>query len=268
MVDIVKLAPGEKILMGLSGGGGAALYTGMTATNTDGTALFSKQLLVAPYLDVAIIGPALGPIEAMGLGEVKVDFGASCRGRRGLGKRGKPASGSSSTQHSALSTHHLSLLTTGYCNYKFNRIGAMRQVAQDALADLAILPSTSIEVVLVQGDGTVTNKDIVELADRLDTLAAGDSTKESSRCMLGHVDARHSPLSIWNYMHQVGDEELEWVPELVCQFTDFLVAGTAMPTAGTIEDGDPPASLPQCATACPGACSYSCANDTYLTCGA
>ena len=42
----------------------------------------------------------------------------------------------------------------------------MRQVAQDALADLAILPSTSIEVVLVQGDGTVTNKDI-ELEEAL-----------------------------------------------------------------------------------------------------
>ena len=49
MNAIVKLATGEKVLMGLSGGAGAALYAGATGTNADGTALFSKQLLVAPY---------------------------------------------------------------------------------------------------------------------------------------------------------------------------------------------------------------------------
>lgn len=61
------------------------------------------ERLVAPYLDVAIIGPYLDSILSLGLGNVQVDFGDSCRSRHALGKR-------------------------GYCSYKFSRIVAMRQV--------------------------------------------------------------------------------------------------------------------------------------------
>ena len=239
MSEIVRLAPGEKVLAGLSGGGGAALHAGMTALNADGTALFSRQLLVAPYLDVAVIGPMLDTFESIGLGDIKVDFGASCRGRRGLGKR-------------------------GYCNYKFNRIRAMRAVAQNAYANLVMPPGASVEVVMSQGDGTVTNDDIALLADRFDDLAAASPDRVSSRCMADHVDNRHSPLSIWNYIHQIEDDQMPWVPELACQFARFLANGTALPINGTVEGHD------KCATACatPGACSYDCHAMAYLTCGA
>lgn len=44
MCELVALAPGEKLIMGLSGGGGAALHAGATCKNADGTALFKRQL--------------------------------------------------------------------------------------------------------------------------------------------------------------------------------------------------------------------------------
>lgn len=76
MTEIVRKAPGTHVLAGLSGGGGAAAYAGQ-ATLASGSALYARQLLLAPYIDVAIIGPALTPIENLGLGEIKVDFGAA-----------------------------------------------------------------------------------------------------------------------------------------------------------------------------------------------
>ena len=235
--SIVRVASGEKVLVGLSGGGGAALHTGTTATNADGTALFARQLLVAPYIDAAVIGPILEPVENLGLGEVKVDFGQTCRSRRANGKR-------------------------GYCNYKFNRIAAMREVGQQAAANLVMPPGASVEVVMVQNDNVVTNDDIAALADGFDVLAAASADRVSSHCMATHVDSRHSPLSIWNNIHMIEDDEMEWVPELVCQFVQFLVNGTPMPVNGTVDGHD------RCATTCgQTACAYDCHADAFLTCG-
>ena len=63
------------MLAGLSGGGAAAAYGGQAVDAATGQALFARQLLLAPYIDVATIGPALGLAVALGLGDVKVDFG-------------------------------------------------------------------------------------------------------------------------------------------------------------------------------------------------
>ena len=228
---IVALAPGTHVVSGLSGGGAAAIYEGMT-TKPDGSALFARQLFVAPYLDVAIIGPAISPAIAFGLGKLKLDFGADCRiERRGAGK-------------------------AGYCNYRINQIDAMRQVGQEAYDNLVVLPGTSVEVLKVQGDGTVTNSDITLLANKYEQL----NEASTSRCVLTHVDSRHSPLSMWNYVHM--DVQLEWVPELTCQIANFLGDGTAMPTTGEQYNSED-----VCYSGCNmGNCSFDCETDSFFQC--
>lgn len=59
------------MLAGLSGGGAAAAYAGQ-ATVDSGAALYTRQLLLAPYIDVASIGALLSPAIALGLGALKV----------------------------------------------------------------------------------------------------------------------------------------------------------------------------------------------------
>jgi len=211
------------------------------ATRADGSALFARVLLVAPYIDVAVIGPVLQPAIDLGLGELKVDFGNDCRvARRGQGK-------------------------AGYCNYRLSRIDAMREVAAVARDGLALPRGSNIEILKVENDGTVTNADISALAVQLAALTATDPQTNSSLCVATHVDERHSPLSVWNYIHQ--DVELEWIPELICQSVDFLASGVPIPTdgAGTF-DGY---AEPICHTDCDlGGCTYDCAADAFFTCAA
>ena len=245
MNAIVAKAPGAKAVTGLSGGGGAALYASM-ATDATGNALYSRLLTVAPYIDVAVIGGALGPARALGLSELKVDFGNDCRlARRGAGK-------------------------AGYCNYRLNRLDAMRQVGQAALASLTLPPGLRVETIKVQGDGTVTNKEISELMAKYEGLDAS----RAAGCVLTHVDSRHSPLSMWNYIHM--DVTMEWVPELICQITAFLAAGTPIPTDGATSATETEPSEPVCFSSCDlfcdqlcqqTSCSYDCQTDSFLTCG-
>ena len=63
--SIAALASGELVLAGLSGGGGAALYASQRK-RADGAGLYQRVLLIAPYLDVATIGPMLEPAEPQG----------------------------------------------------------------------------------------------------------------------------------------------------------------------------------------------------------
>ena len=238
--DVAAKATGELVLAGLSGGGTASLYS-LRATRPDGTALFTRTLLLAPYIDVATIGPMLQPAIDLGLGELKVDFGADCRvARRDAGK-------------------------AGYCNYRLNRIDAMRDLATVARNGLVLPSGSSVATVKVRNDATVTNTDITALSQQLEGLAAGDPSTGSALCVATHVDDRHSPVSVWNYIHQ--DVELEWIPELICQCANFLADGTPLPTDGSGSfDG---ATEPICHTDCDlGGCAYDCVADAFFTCAA
>jgi len=231
--DVAAYASGELVIAGLSGGGSSALWS-MLKTRSDGvTPLYSRAVLFAPYIDVAVIGAYLDfAIHWLGLGELKLDFGRDCQLRRAAGK-------------------------AGYCNYRLNRIAAMRQVARDALARLDALPAgLAVHTIMVENDGTVTNTDISRLAT---SLAA--RSPNTSICVAKHVDARHSPLSIWNYVHM--NVPMPWVRELVCQSSAFLANGVPFP----VEPNSASATEPDCGTSCGGgACSYDCVADAWFTC--
>ena len=242
MNDIVRLAPGIKVLAGLSGGGAAAAYGGQAIDATTGEALFARQLLLAPYVDVATIGPALGPAVALGLGDIKVDFGRDCRiSRRDAGK-------------------------AGYCNYALASIVGMRDVGQSLLDGLSTPPGTVVQIVKVANDPTVTNRDITRLAESYARTTAS-TTSSTSLCVLNHVDDKHSPLSVWNYIHT--DYQMDWIPELICQITRYLADGVPMPTNGLTSGTRDSDGEPSCANACTNTslnCDYDCVADAFLTC--
>jgi hypothetical protein len=57
--DVAAYASGELVIAGLSGGGSSALWS-MLKTRSDGvTPLYSRAVLFAPYIDVAVIGAYL-----------------------------------------------------------------------------------------------------------------------------------------------------------------------------------------------------------------
>jgi len=230
--EIVALAPGTHVITGLSGGANAALYAGRTIKE-DGSALYARQLFVAPYLDVATIGSLLTPLINLGLGNVKVDWGGDCRiNRRGAGK-------------------------AGYCNYALNRIDAMRSLGRWVLDHLVVPPGASMEILKVAGDPTVTNADITLLAERFASLSSN-----TSMCVLEHVDSKHSPLSMWNDIH-LGTVR-EWIPELICQVTAYLAHGVPLPVNETTAEGED-----VCYSACAsGHCSFDCATQSFITCNA
>ena len=58
-------------------------------------------------------------------------------------------------------------------------------------------PGASVAIIKVAGDPTVTNADISALAQQL-----GELTPNASLCVAEHVDSLHSPVSIWNVVHQ------------------------------------------------------------------
>merc|ERR1719502_2131120 len=113
----------------------------------------------------------------------------------------------------------------------------MRDLGSEALDQLAVPPGGSVEVIVVDGDGTVTNSDIYALGRKLDALTASTPTANSSLCVAKHVDSRHSPTSIWNYIHE--DVEMEWIPELNCQAVDFLADGIPFAIESSTAAGDP-----------------------------
>jgi hypothetical protein len=147
--------------------------------------------------------------------------------------------------------------TASYCNYRLNRIAAMRELAREALKRLDALPAgLSVHTMMVENDDTVTNADIV----RLDSSLAARSS-DTSMCVAKHVDARHSPLAIWNYVHM--NVAMPWIRELVCQSTAFLANGVAFPIAPDSTS----VTQPTCGTSCGGgACSYDCVADAWYTC--
>ena len=120
------------------------------------------------------------------------------------------------------------------------------------------------------GDGVVTNADITLLAGELaaQTAAGAQDTSSSSLCVAEHVESKHSPLSIWNYVMTAAESEMEWVPEMTCQFVAFLTDGTPIPVDGVTVDG---LDEDVCHTDCDdvsGSCSYDCNADAFFTCSA
>lgn len=118
---IVAQASGERVLVGLSGGGALALYAGQATLPGSSSALYGRQMLLAPYVGLQTFEAILGPALSLGLGSISMDYGIACSSeRRALGK-------------------------AGYCNPEIRYIWAMRQVARDTLAALKTPPGTSIQ---------------------------------------------------------------------------------------------------------------------------
>lgn len=235
--DIAALATGVRVVVGLSGGGAAAAYAGQAAVPGGTSALYTRQLLIAPYIGLKTFQSILGPAASLGLGRIKIHYGESCAiERRAAGK-------------------------AGYCNIELRHILAMRDVGERTLAGLATPPGATIQVVGVVGDAVVMNTKTDELYKKY-TAEAGTS---ASQCLFGgDISAYHSPLSIWNYP----DQDMHWIGDLVCRHVGFIVNGNFMLTGTASSEGPPLCATPCDDKATKGSCGWNCTKDSFLGCGA
>jgi len=232
---IVALASGERVLVGLSGGGALALAAGQAVFPGGTTALYDRQLLIAPYIGLQTFESILSPALSLGLGSISIHYGAACAGeRRHLGK-------------------------AGYCNIQLAHIHAMRQVAIDALNALATPPGTTVQIVGVTADPVVMNTRSLDVYNAL--TAEGTA---ASYCLYGgDLDGFHSPLSIWNYQ----DADMHWIGDVTCQLVAFMAQGKLVPQQSATAEGAALCSTP-CADRTSFSCGWNCSSaaSAFLTC--
>ena len=233
--EIVALAPGEKVIAGLSGGGAAAMENGQ-AKKGDGSALYVRQLLWAPYIGLQTFEPILGPADDIGLGGVTIHYGTGCEERSATGK-------------------------AGYCNIQINNIKGSRDLGKHVLENLNTPPGAEVQLVMVQGDATVMNSKIAEFGDAL----TAEGTPVTSCVVDGLLNGYHSPTGPWNYP----GEPMGWIPQINCDSVNFLAEGTPFPTDGEADIGGgtmaPRCAVGGCSTE-EGGCSYDCVADAFFSC--
>ena len=147
----------------------------------------------------------------------------------------------------------------------FNTFGGNPVACAVGLEVLSVIAKEDL-----QGNAAVVGEHARMRLDELaaQTAAGAQDTSSSSLCVAEHVESKHSPLSIWNYVMTAAESEMEWVPEMTCQFVAFLTDGTPIPVDGVTVDG---LDEDVCHTDCDdvsGSCSYDCNADAFFTCSA
>ena len=229
---IVALAPGEHAIVGLSFGGNSAAYLGQ-ARRPDGSPLYARQLIIAPFIGLAGADLLLSSITALGLGNLVDQWGFNCYDERRAGR-------------------------AGYCTMRVSAIVAARDVGQRLLAPGALRPAegAAVSIVLIDGDDTVENAYVRELAAAYRTAGGG----RVSKCMHYAGRAHHNLISVFNHIGvgaSAGAPNKFWIRETVCAFTRFLADGVPLPTEAAQEGAG--GHEPACAVECtPDACPFDC----------
>jgi len=230
---IAALAHGEKVVLGLSGGGGMALAAGQATVPNGTRALYTRQLLLAPYIGLQSFEAILNPALSLGLGRINIHYGAACaNSRRALGK-------------------------AGYCNIQLRHIAAMRDVAVHTMSHLVTPPNTTVQYVGVLRDTTIMNSRTKEAFDAM----AAEGVPASYCLFGGDLTYFHSPASIWNYP----DQDMHWIGDLVCRLTRFVANGTYLPQQAATAEGAHLCSTP-CAERTVHSCDWNCTTDSFLSC--
>eukprot|EP00316_Scyphosphaera_apsteinii_P004577 CAMPEP_0119319354 /NCGR_PEP_ID=MMETSP1333-20130426/49159_1 /TAXON_ID=418940 /ORGANISM="Scyphosphaera apsteinii, Strain RCC1455" /LENGTH=493 /DNA_ID=CAMNT_0007325739 /DNA_START=352 /DNA_END=1830 /DNA_ORIENTATION=+ len=169
---IVAMAPGKHLVAGLSLGGNYATYAS-TALAVDGSALYDRALIMAPFMGLPGIDLVLGPTNLLGFGEVSLYWGEDCQKERQNGRG-------------------------GYCSMALSHMKAARDFGRAASKLVAQnMPNNLIvQLVLVQGDGSVDNSAI----EKLRKLYAASSVTVDA-CLIDAVineTSYHSLISTWN----------------------------------------------------------------------
>ena len=187
------------MIAGLSGGGAAAMENGQ-AKKGDGSALYVRQLLWAPYIGLQTFEPILGPADDIGLGGVTIHYGTGCEERSATRK-------------------------AGCCNIQINNIKGSRDLGKHVLENLNTPPGAEV-LVMVQGDATVMNSRLPSLATRSPPRA-----RRSPRVVDG-LNGYHSPTG------RGTTRASRWAGSPInCDSVNFLAEGTPFPTDGEADIG-------------------------------
>ena len=175
------------------GGGAAAMENGQ-AKKGDGSALYVRQLLWAPYIGLQTFEPILGPADDIGLGGATIHYGTGREERSATGK-------------------------AGYCNIQINNIKGSRDLGKHVLENLKTPPGAEVQLVMVQGDAIVMNSKIAEFGDAL-TAEGTPVTRVVDGLLNGHY-CRRAELP--------GGHGL--ILPINCDSVNFLAEGTTPSTA-------------------------------------
>jgi hypothetical protein len=232
MNAIARLASGERVVTGLSLGGGLATYAGL-ATDAAGAPLYARSLAIAPFYSTAF-DPLLGPLMTLGLGKLTIDWGDTCDDERRLGR-------------------------AGYCTFHVVNILAARNVGRNAAR---LVKRRTSDGTLPPGMGLLLNRDDPAIVN---SVAANVATaSDMVACLLQNPAGYHSYISTWN---NAGVDKW-WISEEVCRVVGYLSGDSSL---GVTSELDAALGFHLCASACDGArqppkCKYDCGTDTELVC--
>lgn len=247
---LMSKAAGTRVVGGLSLGGAVALYTGATevvdaSSGKPTSMLYQRQLITVPLLDmgvdqniagrtVSIAGAVFEGLAGTGMG---FGWGEDCEVERAKGR-------------------------AGFCNFKVKNVDTGKDLGRNTLAmimdrgrrwrELGFSSQQQTQLMLVEGDGAVSNNAVVVLKKALDLEAS-----ESAACM---ADAAigHSFLARYDGTAPCPASNKYWLKSVIESMVQFITEGKAFPAGANpaVEDTETAEAREQMAR-----CRISCTAD-------
>jgi len=199
--QVVQLAGGEKVVLGLSVGGSVAAGAAQ-AVDRNGRGIYDRAVVANPLLHAANLAADLllnVVFTVPGLAKKTFSWGPGCDKERGLGR-------------------------AGICTMNYGALAAARNYGKDLLQDNNTVPSNTAVQVLYDIKDPVVNTKSVQYFFKSHVPASG------SMCTLPQ-DAGHSFLS----RHDTPSANKWWLQEVTCRLVSFLTQTSVDP--GDLEDG-------------------------------
>jgi alpha-beta hydrolase superfamily lysophospholipase len=193
---VMEYADGDRVIVGLSGGGAASLYINMRARET-----YDRSLVIAPFLAIAggdLINAAVAAIGAIPIVNMldATPFGAEkpCIEKRKQGK-------------------------AGYCEFQVRHIAGMKSLAHWTRREIRTAPlDLQIQIVAVEHDNSVSNQ---RIADLLNLLSDNGTT---TACI--YEDG--VPHSMFSRVDHPG-EDMYWLDSFLDSALGFIVDAQPFP---------------------------------------
>jgi len=204
---LMAYADGDRVVGGLSGGGTASLWLNLQAPG-----LYDRNLVMAPFLDIAGGGFVNGTVAFLGsipgLNNLTAKpFGAArpCIEKR---KKGR----------------------AGYCSYNLRHVAGLKGLGGGVRKTMRTEPlDVRLQVIGVERDPTVSNARIRE------AIRFQPANGRTSACFM----PEGVPHSMFSRKDNPG-ADMYWLEAFQSAVVNFIVEGTAMPTTGQVSEPEAP----------------------------
>lgn len=197
--EIMATAAGEKVVAGLSVGGGLAAFAGQALRSGSSEALYSRQLIMNPILKMSTVEEDLVVVLMGTLPFVRNFFagwGPGCRRERALGRG-------------------------GFCTFQTKMCACARDFGWETYKNLEMPYNTQVTVMYDNADPVINTATARGLLSKYIS-----QTKAATGCVLPFT--MHSFLSPFD---DVGTDKW-WMNEVYCNIVDYLTEGRPIPQSG------------------------------------